>query len=73
MGTWTSFIIWWVICGIFSYGIIFADFVKSKHYIEEKHKSSAILIMFVGLIFGIPGLIFSLIVMDWWKYGLKFW
>lgn len=73
MGNWTIFIIGWIVCGILSYGINFATFTKCKYHVKDKHKPSAIFLIITGLASGIPGLILSLVIMDWWNHGLKFW
>lgn len=68
-----AFIILWLVSGIFSYGINFADFMREfpgdeKHYWTYMFGS-----MFLGFAYGFPGLIISLCLLRWWKNGLKFW
>lgn len=72
IGIWTIiFVMIWIICGILSYGFIFAYFQNEYIFIAKEEYNNDQKKAFTIALFGVCGLV-AVICLNGYKYGLKY-
>lgn len=63
-------LLFWVGCGIISYGLIFSYFMEEKF--QETSTWFCVFAAFVMFLYGIPGLLVAYFATEFGKHGMRF-